>query len=359
MLRKHLILLLALLSCGGMRDETPRLVAAGQHRPAKAEAVVVYRSAGYVNNVVITRFKQRFYCMWQESARDEDTPDTRICLSTSTDGREWSAPETFIGPSGDYFASPGGWLAGSDTLTALINYVYAPDRTADARVFYTSTTDGAIWSTPAPVILSDDTPVQGLFEQDPLRLPSGRTVGAVHFSPGNQLCPVYTDDPSGVKGWKRAAFPAGEGIPLEPSVYPCPDGNLVMFMRDQASSFVKLYSISKDRGESWSAPSLTNIPDSRSKQCTGVLPDGRTFWVGNPTGNKSRTELVMGVSRDGYLYEETYLLGGPSELPAQRAEGKYKTLGYNYPKAFVEGSEVWIGFSVNKEDVSVLRLEYR
>ena len=98
----------------------------------------------------------------------------------------------------------------------------------------------------------------------------------------------------------------------------------------------------------------STIPDSRSKQCAGNLPDGTAFWVGNPTGNKSRRALVMAFSLDGYLFDRACLLASPADLPARRKDGRYKTLGYNYPKAVVIGPDVWVGLSVNKEDVVVV-----
>ena len=319
--------------------------------------ITVFQSDGYVNNVVLTHFKGRYYCMWQQSEKDEDTPDTGVCYSVSNDGLSWCPPAILAGPSGTFFSSPGGWIQQGDSLTALINCIYADDRSKGGCAYYTTTTDGEVWSHLQPVLMADGTPVQGIFEQDPLTLPSGRRVGAVHFQPGTTLCPVYTDDPSGVRDWKKAVFPEGEGRPLEPSQYLAPDGNLVLFMRDQQSSFRKLFSLSADQGESWSAPKLTNIPDSRSKQCAGTLPDGRTFWVGNPTGNKSRRALVLALSPDGYLFDEAFLLAGPEDLPARRKEGRYKTLGYNYPKATMVGDTLWIALSINKEDVALVRLK--
>ena len=129
-----------------------------------------------------------------------------------------------------------------------------------------------------------------------------------------------------------------------------------MLFRDQASSFKKLASISHDGGELWSAPVATDIPDSRSKQCAGNLPDGRSFWVGNPTGNKSRRILVLALSSDGVLFDRAWLLAGPEDLPARRNEGKYKTLGYNYPKAIVLDNDLWVSLSINKEDVTLVRI---
>lgn len=314
----------------------------------------VFHSDGYVNNAVLTRFQGHFFCMWQQSEKDEDTPDTHVMYATSSDGKAWGSPSILAEPSEDYFASPGGWIQRGDSLTALINYIYAPDRSLGGKAFFVSSQDGLCWSTPKPVLMAEGTPVEGIFEQDPLTLSDGRTVGAVHFQPGATLCPVYTDDPSGVRGWKKAFFPEGEGLPIEPSQYLAPDGRLVMFMRDQRSSFVKLFSISADRGESWSAPQKTNIPDSRSKQCTGTLPGGRAFWVGNPTGNKSRRALVLSTAEDGYSYDQAYLLAGPADLAPQRKKGRYKTLGYNYPKACVLEDSIWISLSVNKEDIYVV-----
>lgn len=248
----------------------------------------------------MTRFKGCYYCMWQQSACDEDTPDTEIRYARSIDGQSWSRP--------------------------------------------------------APVLMADGTPVDGIFEQDPMMLPEGRTVGAVHFRPGYQVVPVYTDDPSGVRGWRKARFPKGEGKPLEPSQYVSPDGSLVMFFRDQESSFEKLSSHSVHRGESWTAPRKTGIPDSRSKQCAGTLPDGRAFYVGNPTGSRSRRTLAIAFSRDGRFFDDMHLLAGESDLPPLRHEGRYKTPGYNYPKAFIDDNFLWITLSRNKEDILLIRL---
>ena len=143
---------------------------------------------------------------------------------------------------------------------------------------------------------------------------------------------------------------------MEPSQYLSPDGTLVMLFRDQASSFVKLASVSMDNGESWSAPACTDIPDSRSKQCAGNLPGGRAFWVGNPTGSKSRRILVLSTSEDGRLFGRAMLAAGPSDLETQRFSGRYKTLGYNYPKATVIGDALWISLSVNKEKAVLFRI---
>ena len=362
----RLILLFLVTGCNVVRvpEVAPGLIdtadtlSLGLEKLPGAQPIMVHKAQEggdtYANNVLLTRFKGVFYCMWQSSARDEDTPDTRVLLARSADGLEWSAPELLARPTDSTFVSPGGWIQRGDSLAAVLNYVDSEDRSRGGRAWFIVTHDGKAWTAPRPLRMADCTPMDGILEQDPLLLEGGRTVGAAHFRPGLQASPVWTDDPSALKGWHRASLPSGEGKPLEPSQYVASDGALVMFFRDQASSFRKLYSVSKDRGESWSAPALTGIPDSRSKQCAGTLPDGRVFAVCNPTGNKSRRALAIITSRDGYTYDVARLLLSPSDLPPRRFPGRYKTLGYSYPKAALTGDTLWVGFSINKEDVAVI-----
>lgn len=314
------------------------------------------RSEVYVNNVLLTKFKGKYYCMWQQSARDEDSPDTRVMYAASNNGKHWSKASLLAPPMDSTFVSPGGWIQRGDSLVAVLNYVCAADRSQGGSAWYSASRDGRSWGAPRPLRMADGKPMQGILEQDPLLLESGRTVGAAHFQPGLKAWPVYTDDPSALRGWKKAVFHEGEGEPLEPSPYLAPDGRLVMFFRDQASSFRKLYSLSMDAGEHWTVPLLSDIPDSRSKQCAGTLPDGRTFWVGNPTGSKSRRVLVLALSTDGYHFDEAYLLAGPEDLPPRQFAGRYKTLGYNYPKATVLDGSLWIACSLNKEEAALIQI---
>ena len=339
----------------GLFDKTDT-VALGLPRLLGCNKIVVHKSPGYVNNVLVTAFDGKYYCMWQSSERDEDTPDTRVVYATSSDGKAWSAPIDLALPTDSTFVTPGGWIQRGETLTAVLNYICAPDRSKGGTAWFTSTRDGVAWTAPQPLRMADGRPMPGILEQDPLQLSDGRTVGAAHFRPGLRVNPVFTDDPAALTGWTEAAFPAGEGSPLEPSQYVTPDGKLVMFFRDQASSFVKLASVSEDQGASWTPPIKTNIPDSRSKQCAGTLPDGSAFFVGNPTGSKSRRALALALSTDGYNFDKAFLLAGPSDLPPRRREGRYKTLGYNYPKAVVLGDTLWISLSINKEDAVLYRV---
>ena len=312
----------------------------------------------YANGVVMTAFKGKLYCMWQSSPKDEDSDDTWVAYSVSNDeGMTWTAPKPLSVPSDGFYCTSGGWLVRGDTLTAFIDTWQKGLEPRGGRTCYMTTTDGRTWSQLQPVRMADGRPMDGVLEQDPYPLPDGRIVGASHLMPGLHICPVFTDDPTGHNGWKRGDMESEDAgkqsREIEPSQYVQPDGTIVMLFRDQKSSFRKLASVSRDRGETWSKPQITNIPDARTKQCAGNLPDGTSYMVCCPANGKWRWPLVLLLSQDGVWFDHATLLrsGESIDLPPRRYEGRYKTLGFSYPKAFVHNNSLYVSYSVNKEDV--------
>lgn len=318
----------------------------------------------YANGAVLTAFKGSLFCMWQSSQTDEDAPETCVMYSVSTDkGQTWSPPTLLASATDSTYCTSGGWLSTPDTLVAYINTWALGTKTACGYTRYVTTTDGRNWSTPQHVTMADGSHMDGIIEQDPLVLPTGRIVGAAHFQPGLHVSPIYTDDPTGRHGWKRGDMQTHDhgkqSQELEPSQYLQHDGSLIMVFRDQQGSYRKLAARSTDDGETWTTPMPTNIPDARVKQSAGNLPDGTAFLIGNPTGNKRRYPLAVLYSEDGICFDRAFLLrAGGSDLPRQRWPGRYKTLGYSYPKALVYGGKLYVVYATNKEAIecSILTL---
>ena len=326
------------------------------------KTVTVFKAADgtdhYANGVVMTTWRGALYCMWQSSPTDEDSDDTRVVYSISRDqGQTWCEPMTLALPSDSFYCTSGGWLSHNDTLTAFIDIWEKGVEPRGGKTSYIVTTDGMNWSELKPVTMKDGSEMNGVLEQDPYTLPDGRIIGAAHFQPGLHVCPVYTDDPTGHGGWLRGTFESEDkgkqSRELEPSQYVRPDGTIVMIFRDQNSSFRKLAALSTDRGETWTKAQQTDLLDARTKQCAGNLPDGTAFMVSCPSGSKQRWPLVLQLSDDGIHFTQTITLrsGEKSDLPPRRYEGRYKTLGYSYPKAVIANGSLYIGYSTNKEDV--------
>lgn len=334
----------------------------GLGQPNNVKTVTIFKAAEhtnhYANGAIMTAFKGKLYCMWQSSPKDEDSDDTWVAYSTSNDeGTTWSKPRPLAVPTNDCYFTSGGWQVRGDTLIAFINAWQKGLEPRGGKANYMMSIDGKEWSQMLPVRMADGSVMEGVLEQDPYTLPDGRIIGASHFMPGLHVCPIYTDDPKGVCGWRKGLFESEDcgkhSREIEPSQYMQPDGTLVMLFRDQKSSFRKLASTSKDRGVSWSKPIVTDFPDARTKQCAGNLPDGTSFMVSCPSNDKSRWPLVLQLSLDGKVFDKTILLrsGSSTDLPPRRYEGKYKTLGYNYPKAMTYHGKLYVSYTTNKEDV--------
>ena len=317
----------------------------------------------YNHGAVLIPFGDALYAQWQSSEQDEDSPDTHVLYSVSWNGRDWSAPSRLVGDA-DYGAhSNGGWWTDGETLVAYIVYWKDAEKKVRSGVtYFIESRDGVNWSNPAPLLDAGGNAIEGVIEQDPHRLPGGRIVTAFHEQPGLVLTPWYTDNPLGIKGWNRGRmsnlpYSGDSSREIEPSWFMRRDGALIMIMRDQDSSFRKLAAVSTDKGVSWTRPVLTNVPDSRSKQSAGNLPDGTAYMAFNPSGNRERFPLALTLSRDGLLFDRAWLLrAGGQDLPPRRHEGQYKRVGYSYPKSVVWGKYLYVVYATNKEDIELTRV---
>ncbi len=315
----------------------------------------------YVNGVFMTEFKGKIYCQWQSSAVDEDAEDTWVAYSVSDDGVNWSEPKVLVPSIENGYCSSGGWYVNGDTLVSYINVWHNETSPRGGFAHYVESKDGVNWSEMKPVLMKDGSEMNGIIEQDPHTLESGRVVCAAHFQPGLFANPIYTDDKSGVKGWVRAEYTNmktdGEtSREMEPSIFTNSDNNIVMIFRDQDSTFYKLASISYNQGETWSDTVLTNMPDSRSKQSAGNLPDATAYLVGNSVTNKLRIPLTITLSKDGKIFDVAYVLRTQGDIPELKYEGKAKRLGYHYPKSVVIGNYLYVSYATNKEHVDFTRI---
>lgn len=357
------------------------------------------------NGVVITEFKGNLYCMWQTSAEKEDTPDTYVVCSTSSNGgATWTTPTTLCATTTDGFTSSGGWLVSKDgsTLTAYINTWLAKDgynneaewgtyKPTSGYTRYMQTTDGLNWTTPADVTMYNGNTLSAIFEQDPnvIDLPDGqgqRIICAGHFEnignkydAGLYVNPIYADYTSnGITGWKQANFSFTElngtqSREMEPSLFQKSNGDLIMIFRDNlkidaSGNDGEKYthriraSISHDYGLTWTTPVETGMLDSKSKQCAGNLPDGTAFIVNNPVQSETRCPLVIHLSADGHTFNKAYIIRDglartndhPIGLQARDASAGS---GYCYPKAMVSGDYLYISYSTHKEDVEYTRIK--
>lgn len=95
--------------------DTTNYETAGLESTPDIKTVTIFKAGEqtdhYANGVVMTAFKRKLYCMWQSSPKDEDSDDTWVAYSISSDdGMTWSKPQPLAVPTKDFYCTSGdGW----------------------------------------------------------------------------------------------------------------------------------------------------------------------------------------------------------------------------------------------------------
>ena len=325
----------------------------------------------YSHHPHITFFKNKIIAIWSNGMKDEDAPGQRVVYSTSTDFYNWSAPELLANPS--VFddttlnvLTAAGFHITHDTLVAYYGE-YSPER-SNTMLWAKTTTDGQHWSEPVNMHV----PVNP--NHGPQRLANGRLIIS-----GNFTFP-YTDDPSGLSGWKMSSFypdslykednpatfyaPAEKlGLPplCEGSFFQTGDHVIHALLRVTGDGWKgRLWlTESKDNGEHWSRPLETTFTDNDSKFHFGQLSDGRFYYVGIPDTlhHSDRNPLVLALSGDGKNFNKQYIVA--NSIYQLKKEGLWKEGQYGYPHTMIKDGWLYIIVSRQKEAVEILRLDLK
>lgn len=170
-----------------------------------------------------------------------------------------------------------------------------------------------------------------------------------------KACDELLGKPLMMQQWVEEADRDDPLIPLKKqykafSYYHLPNGDVVGLWKHA------LTGISQDQGKSWSdigrAPGFIN---GNAKIWGQKTSDGKYATVYNPSD--FRWPLALSVSDDGLEYTNLLLVHG--EITPMRYGGNYKSYGPQYVRGILEGngtppdSNLWVTYSVNKEDIWV------
>ena len=137
--------------------------------------------------------------------------------------------------------------------------------------------------------------------------------------------------------------------------YTLPNGDIVALWKHA------LTSVSKDGGLTWHQPveRAKGFVNSNAKIWGQRLSDGTYATVYNPS--EFRWPLAISLSKDGLNYTTLNLIHG--EITRMRYGGNYKSHGPQYVRGIQEGNgipedgDLWLSYSVNKEDMWVSRIQ--
>ncbi|RKR84542.1 BNR repeat protein [Mucilaginibacter gracilis] len=322
----------------------------------------------YNHHPAISYFNHKYYALWSNGIKDEDSPGQRVVYAVSADFVHWSPIKVLANPAKTNdtlnVLTAAGLYQYKGTLVAYFGE-YTKHR-KNTKLWAKTTTDGEHWSEPI------DLHVPLIPNHGPQALKSGRLLIS-----GNFLFP-YTDDPRGISGWKLSSFYADSlytqdnssafyapsvknGYPplCEGSFYQTSDNVIHMLLRVTGKGWKgRLWlTESTDNAQTWSKPIETAFSDNDSKFHFGTLPDGRKYYVGIPDTlhHYNRNPLVLSIADDGKLFNHHYIIA--NQLYQLKQPGLWKGGQYGYPHTIISNGYMYVIVSRQKESIEVIRFK--
>jgi hypothetical protein len=324
----------------------------------------------YNHQPMLAYWNNNFYLEYLSNPVGEHVPPGRTVLQTSKDGYNWTAPVVIFPPYKltDGIVKEGKKDTAKNTFAVMhqrIGFYTSKDKKLFALGYY------------GIVLGQHDDPNDGNGIGRVIReIKAGGSFGKIYFlrynhgfSEKNTLYPFYktSGDAVLIKACEEIlAAPllmqqmveeADRNDPLIPlqkdfkafNYYHLPNGNVVGLWK------YALTSITKDEGKTWQygplrAPGFVN---ANAKIWGQKTSDNRYATVYNPS--EFRWPLALSVSDDGIKYKNLLLVNG--EITALRYGGAYKSYGPQYVRGIQEmdgkvpGGNMWVVYSMNKEDI--------
>ena len=321
----------------------------------------------------ITYWNGRFYLQYLSNPIDEQQPPGQTLLVTSEDGRSWSKPlvafPPYKAPEGVTIPKPYyGYI-----MHQRMGFYTAPNGRLLTVAFYGH---------------SYNPFKEGGIGRVVREIKRDGTMGPIYFirysshtkwNASNTAYPFFTN--SNDKGFKEACQ-ALLNDKLKTLQWIDEDRGLDNFytLKDsintvQATSYfhrkdgkvVALWkwsyaALSDDEGASWSKPvRIPSLIMAGGKQWGQRTKDGRYVICYNPIETQPyRYPLIAITSNDGITFDSMCVVHG--EVPPRRFMGENKDFGPCYVRGITEGeatppgNDLWLAYTVNKEDVWVSRV---
>lgn len=323
----------------------------------------------YSHAPMIAYWNGKFYVQYLSNPVGEHMSPGQTLVCTSTDGRNWDAPKVVfpiyelqspdaLGTTAMMHQRMGFFIAPNGKLLVLAFYGHAPNpfrKGGIGRVVREVNKDG----TYGPIYFIRYNEQSGWNEKN-TRYPFYQSSDDQGFV---AACDAMLDNRLMREQWWDEEHLEEDDIAAAAQIqheafnwYHRKDGKVVGLWKWSLSA------LSSDEGKTWSP--LVKVP---TLQMTGAKVSGRRTsddrfaLVYNPTiNNDHRWPLIIVTGDDGILFDNMLCIQG--EVPPRRFHGKWKDFGPQYNRIVEEGngntpgSDLWVTYSMNKEDIWVTRV---
>jgi len=348
----------------------------------------------YNHQPYLAYWNDSYYLQYLQGLTGEHTPPTRVLITTSKDGMNWTNPviafppyvlpeindDGEIVPAGTYSVMHqrmGWYVAPNGKLLTLGFYGYCPTprRSPNAgnglgRVVREVKKDGSF----GPIYFIRYNKHAGWNEKNTTYpfykkcknkaflkacedLLNDKLITLQWWEEDRGKDGFYKIDPSQVPGGdtfhKKITTAKGAGKAF--NFYRRPDDVIVGVWKNQFAA------LSKDDGKTWTDIAKNpTLLTSGAKTWAQNTEDNRFAIVHNQSATKrNRFPMAVLVGDDGHVFDRLFCLRG--EIPPRKYYGIHKNPGVQYFRGIIQGNgnppgnEMWNTYSVNKEDIWVSR----
>jgi hypothetical protein len=358
------------LSTGGLKVasglETYLVIRSNREHPELAEGL----GWTYQHHPDIAVWHGRLFVGWNSCQMDEDTWPSRELISSSVNGKDWTKP-TEMFPQGVstplrmyFYLSPNRrmlLIAGlrknqERTKERDKNSLVVREILADhslGNIFTLKSPDEFTSKYPLPY---DKSPDKGFIEACKYLLSDNIYLQQQDY--GNMVDAAKRMKWNNPENWsgndelKKEAENFGKAM----CFFERKDGALVGIGKK------RWVTVSVDNGKTWAQPTQPqSLITGMGKVWGQRTSDGRYALIYNPDLTR-RWPLVMLTSDDGITFYDPVALHG--DLPQRRYEGLYKDAGLSYHRGLskwnndgsIKDDALWMVYSLNKEDIRVIRV---
>jgi hypothetical protein len=322
----------------------------------------------YNHAPMITYWNGKFYLEYLSNPVGEHVPPGQTLLCTSPNGYDWDTPKVVFpvydlqapDPKGTAMMHQrmGFFVAPDGRLLVLGFYGHAPDPFGPGgigRVVREVFKNGSF----GPIYFLRTNTHSGWTEAN-TRYPGFRRSPDAGFI---RACQALLDNRLMREQWSEEEFLDEDFFAFKTK------GNLEAFnwFHRKDGKIVGLWkwslaALSSDEGKTWSTPvKLPTFTTAGAKISGRRTSDGRYALIYNPfEDNDHRWPLAIVTSDDGILFDNMLCVQG--EVPLRRFVGHDKDFGSQYNRCVEEGngqtpgSDLWVTYSMNKEDIWVSRI---
>lgn len=304
----------------------------------------------------------KFWCIWSDGPQVEDWPTQEIKYATSKDGLRWSKAQSVTGtPKEPYaFIARGLWVREGKLLALAAHYrgkgAFGANKELELWAYHWNA-DESKWEFLSKV--RENT----INNFPPQKLPTGDWILTSRDARFNVS--ILVGGKTSLDSWR--AFPVvkvGEvkGFrPDEPIFWQMPDKSLNALFRDNGGSQRLYHAKSRDFGETWSTPKITNFPNSSSKIFSTETSRGYRVMVSNSHPKLGRRQLHLSISKDHKNFTRLAVLDIPAPTAPTGFESIWKKFSYGiaslqYPHVIEHEGYLFIAFSRCKLQTEIFRV---